>query len=49
MVRSSSGTIKSRAVEQLEKADLVVVSDGSSGFPEIDGIELTGDNGWQLV
>ncbi len=49
MVRSSNGTIKPRAVEQLEKADLIIVSDGSSGFPELDGIQLTLDNGWQLV
>lgn len=49
MVRSSSGSIKPRAVEQLEKADLVIVSDGTSGFPEIDLIELKSDSGWHLI
>lgn len=49
MVRSSGDAIKSRAVEQLEKADLIVVSDGSSGFSELYQIEFNGDFGWKLL
>jgi hypothetical protein len=40
MVKSSNGEVKPRALPQLERADLVVVSDGISGFPEIAGIHV---------
>jgi hypothetical protein len=40
MVKSLSGEIKPRAIPQLERADLVVVSDGISGFPELAGVEV---------
>lgn len=40
MVKSLSGEIKARALPQLERADMVVVSDGISGFPEIAEIEV---------
>lgn len=48
MVRSVSGEVKPRAVSQLARADLVVVSDGGSGFPELEEIDLSVHSGWQL-
>jgi hypothetical protein len=48
MVRAVDGQVKPRARAQLEGADLVVVSDGVSGFPELDRIELDGNREWQL-
>lgn len=48
MVKSLNGKIKPRAVKQLDKADLIVVSDGQFGFPELDQFELSAEKGWQL-
>jgi hypothetical protein len=49
MVRSSSGEMKPRALGQLACADLVVISDGISGFPEVERITLDRDGGWRLL
>ena len=49
MVRTSDGVIKPRAVPQLESADLVVVSDCCSGFPELSLISYTVDAGWIVL
>ncbi|WP_419175178.1 hypothetical protein [Desulfosediminicola sp.] len=49
VVRSVSGEIKPRALAQLARADLVVVSDGTSGFSELDSIEIVDGNCWQLI
>jgi hypothetical protein len=48
MVKTAHGQIKPRAVPQLERADLVIVSDGTSGFPELERIEFHADTGWTL-
>lgn len=48
MVKTADGVIKPRAVVQLAHADLVVVSDCCSGFPELDLIRYSGDTGWLL-
>jgi len=48
VVKSVNGPIKPRAVAQLESADLVVVSDGSSGFPELTLISYSEKEGWEL-
>ncbi len=48
MVRSTNGQVKPRAIAQLKEADIVVVSDGSSGFPELDSIQLADNNTWQV-
>lgn len=49
MVRSVGGEVKPRAVAQLACADLVVISDGKSGFPEIKRITMDRDGGWRLL
>ena len=49
MVKTADGVIKKRAVSRLQKADIVVVSDGESGFPELDRIQYTRDYGWEII
>ncbi|SHH43949.1 hypothetical protein [Desulfofustis glycolicus] len=49
MVTSPSGTDKARAIRHLARADLVVVSDGSSGFPDVARVTLDESGAWQLV
>lgn len=46
MVKPVSGEIKARAVAQLQCADLIVVSDGISGFPELALISFSEAIGW---
>lgn len=46
MVRSTGGEVKPRAIGQLKCADLVVVSDGVSGFPELNSINYSDEDGW---
>ena len=48
MVTSETQVIKQRSKKQLKKADLVIISDGKNGFPDIAKIEITGINGWKL-
>ena len=48
MVKPVSGEIKARAVAQLECADLIVVSDGVSGFPELESISFSEAGGWSI-
>lgn len=48
MVTSPAGTDKARAIRQLPRADLVVVSDGSSGFPDVARITLDQSGIWRL-
>ena len=48
VVRGISGEVKPRAVNQLAMADLVVVSDGRTGFPELERIEFSPATGWSL-
>lgn len=48
MVKSRHGAVKPRAVSQLDCADLVVVSDGGSGFSELEFISYSEDTGWLL-
>lgn len=49
MVRSKGGEVKPRATVQLKYADLVVVSDGTSGFPELKSIYFCKKDGWKLT
>ncbi len=48
VIRLSNNKIKSRAYALLESADLVVVSDGVSGFSELDAVEYLEGIGWRL-
>ncbi|MBE0585276.1 MAG: hypothetical protein IH612_16145 [Desulfofustis sp.] len=48
MVTSPAGTEKARALRQLARADLVVNSDGVSGFPEVSRISLDESGAWLL-
>ena len=48
MVKPVSGRIKQRAIAQLECADLIVVSDGVSGFPELESISFSEAIGWEI-
>lgn len=49
LVKASRGSMKARALSLLEHADIIVVSRGESGFPELEQIELDQDNSWLLV
>jgi hypothetical protein len=49
IVKSKSGVLKARAVSLLKRADLLVISDGQSGFPEIEHIVIKDDNSWHLL
>lgn len=48
VVRSTSGPIKQRALPLLTKADLIVFSDGRSGFRELRQINYTNMKSWHL-
>jgi len=48
MVRPVGGPLKPRAIPRLKSADLVVVSDGISGFAELQSIVFSTDFGWRL-
>ena len=48
LVKSLNGPIKQRAIAQWDSADLVIVSDGSSGFPELKLISYSEHDGWQI-
>ncbi len=47
MVTKEGQIIKPRAVEQMQSADIVVTSDGKSGFPDIGKIEIL-NSCWKL-
>lgn len=49
VVRSATGELKPRAHKQLAQADLVVISDGASGFREIAAVEIVEGNCWRLT
>lgn len=49
MVHNPSAVIKPRALAHLDRADLVVQSDGTSGFKEMESIRGTVNSGWQLA
>lgn len=42
------GAIKKRAEEKMRQADIVVRSDGQSGFPQLDVIAYSAKTGWYL-
>jgi len=48
MIRGADGAVKPRAVAQLNRADLVIVSVGHSGFPELGRIAIV-DGAWRLI
>ncbi len=49
MVATPAGTDKARAIRQLARADLVIHSDGTSGFPEAARITLDESGAWLLL
>lgn len=48
VVRSVSGEVKPRAQTQLVQADMVVCSDGATGFAELARIEVAAGNRWKM-
>jgi len=48
MIKPVEGYLKPRAHRSFQHADLVITSDGVSGFPELNRIIFDG-NGWQLT
>lgn len=48
VVKAVNGAVKSRAIALWESADLIVVSDGISGFPELESIGYSKTGGWEL-
>jgi hypothetical protein len=48
MIRQEGGVIKPRALPRLRLADLVVLSDGTSGFPELRRIHYDPLRSWYL-
>jgi hypothetical protein len=48
VVKSVNGPVKPRAIALLESADLIVVSDGISGFPELESLGYSETGGWEL-
>lgn len=48
VVRSVNGDVKARALPLLEAADAVIVSDGITGFPDIENISYHHSSGWYL-
>ena len=49
MVIPSEGPIKKRAAAKLDMVDMVIRSDGSSGFPQLDSIQYSDKNGWYVI
>ena len=49
MVKKNEGKIKPRAMARLQRADLIIVSDGSSGFAELDRIHYNPADHWHIV
>lgn len=48
VVKATAGLVKPRAVSQLARADLVIISDGRSGFPQLEKIDYDMAAGWYL-
>lgn len=48
VIRSANRTAKPRSLPLLERADLIITSDGRSGFAELDHIGLDQHGFWQL-
>lgn len=48
-VASNNGVVKERITPLLKSADIVVVSDGRSGFPELERIGVNRDNSWIIT
>ncbi|SHO46749.1 P-loop NTPase family protein [Desulfopila aestuarii] len=48
VVKAAAGQVKPRAIAQLERADLVIISDGQSGFPQLEKIDYDTVAGWYL-
>jgi len=48
MVKKNAGKIKPRAKARLKLADLIIVSDGSSGFAELDQIYYNPVRRWHI-
>lgn len=48
IVHIEGGEVKPRAVSLLHRADMVIVSDGTSGFEELSRIRYEKEKGWYL-
>lgn len=48
MVTKEKVSVKARAQARLRKADLIVVSDGCSGFKELERINFTPEKKWHI-
>lgn len=48
MLKSKGGSIKKRAVHRVEQADVVIESDGRSGFSELGSIHYEAQSGWAI-
>ncbi|MFV0436867.1 MAG: hypothetical protein ACK5PS_05680 [Desulfopila sp.] len=49
VVKGTTGPVKPRAIPQLERADMVIVSDGKSGFPELTRLDFDVVKGWYFI
>ena len=49
MITSSNTEVKERARVQLAKADLIIKSDGASGFQDLEALHFSEAEGWYLV
>jgi len=49
VVNKKGGKVKPRAEVRLEQADLIVASDGSSGFNEVDHIHYNSTKHWHIT
>ncbi len=43
------GEIKKRVADRIRQADMIIHSDGESGFPQLDVIAYSAKNGWYLA
>ncbi len=49
LVKAEQGIVKARVHSLLDRADMVVISRGEAGFPELERIALNRNNSWMLV
>ena len=49
LVKAKQGSVKARVRSLLDRADMVVISRGEAGFPELERIALNQNNSWMLV
>ncbi|MBE0584807.1 MAG: hypothetical protein IH612_13755 [Desulfofustis sp.] len=49
LVKAERGSVKARVHSLLDRADMVVISRGHAGFPELERIVLDRHNSWMLA